>query len=440
MTDAKQLFVPAAQYLRMSTEHQQYSPENQSASIRRYAEGHGFTVVRSYSDPAKSGLSLKNRRGLRDLLQDVTGGNTDYKAILVYDVSRWGRFQDTDEAAHYEFLCKSAGVPIHYCAETFVNDGSLPSSIMKALKRVMAGEYSRELGVKVIAGQKRLAGLGFKQGGIPGYGFRRLLVSQNRTPKQILAKGEMKSIATDRVILVPGPAYEIEEVREIFRKFSTDRLSLKAIARDLNQRGVLSIKNRRWTHSVVASLLSHPKYVGCNVFNRTTMRLGTAPVAVPTSDWVVCPGAHQPIVDAKTFALAQEICAGRTIRKTNEQLLQELRSLLVAKGKLSNKIIDESVGMPSARTFCFRFGGLRRACELIGYNLSQNARTSDEEMLQHLRSLLGSHGRLSIPIIDAAPRLVSSQRFRWRFGRLGRAYELIGYDWKKNFSKPRGKT
>src|SRR5579859_5250373 len=198
MTDAK-FVVPAAQYLRMSTEHQQYSTENQSVAIQRYAESHGFTVVRTYSDPAKSGLFLKNRRGLRDLLQDVAGGNTGYTAILVYDVSRWGRFQDTDEAAHYEFLCKSAGVPIHYCAETFANDGSLPSSIMKALKRAMAGEYSRELGVKVIAGQRRLAELGFKQGGIPGYGFRRLLVSQSRTPKQLLAHGEKKSIATDRI-------------------------------------------------------------------------------------------------------------------------------------------------------------------------------------------------------------------------------------------------
>ena len=72
------LLIPVAQYLRMSTEHQQYSPDNQSMAIRRYAEGHGFVVVRTYSDPAKSGLSLKNRRGLRDLLQDVAGGNTDY--------------------------------------------------------------------------------------------------------------------------------------------------------------------------------------------------------------------------------------------------------------------------------------------------------------------------------------------------------------------------
>src|ERR1700675_2036785 len=428
-----------SEYLRMSTEHQQYSLENQSASIHKYAETHGFTVVRTYSDPAKSGLFLKNRRGLRDLLQDVTGGNTEYKAILVYDVSRWGRFQDTDEAAHYEFLCKSAGVPIHYCAETFVNDGSLSSSIMKTLKRVMAGEYSRELGVKVIAGQKRLAALGFKQGGIPGYGFRRLLVSEDRSPKQLLAQGEMKSISTDRVILVPGPAREIEEVREIFRKFTVDGMGFKAIARDLNQRGVPSIKNKRWTHSVVASLISHPKYIGCNVFNRTTMRLGSAPVTVPTSDWVICPGSHEAIVDTKTFALAQEI-QGQTARKTNEQLLEGLRSLLAVKGKLSNKIIDESVEMLSSRTFAHRFGGLRRAFELIGYDWRKNGRKTDEEMLQHLRSLLASHGRLSVPIIDAAPRLVSSHKLRWRFGRLRRAYELIGYDWKKDLSKTRRKT
>jgi DNA invertase Pin-like site-specific DNA recombinase len=432
--------IPAAQYLRMSTEHQQYSTENQAHCNEQYAQSHGFTITRTYRDSAKSGLWLKGRPGLRELLRDVTEGKTDYKAILVYDVSRWGRFQDTDEAAHYEFVCKSAGIPVHYCAETFANDGSLPSSIMKALKRAMAGEYSRELGVKVIDGQKRLAELGFKQGGIPGYSLRRLLVSENRTPKQLLAHGERKSIATDRVIFVPGPVHEIEEVREMFRKFTVDRLSLKAIARDLNQRGVPSVQNRRWTHSVVASLLSHPKYVGCNVFNRTTMRLGTAPVAVPTSDWVLCPEAHQEIVDAKTFALAQEIRAGRTLSKTNEQLLQDLRSLLAVRGKLTNQIIDESTGMPSSRTFWYRFGGLRRACELIGHDWRKNGRKSDEEMLQDLRSLLASRGRLSKPIIDTAPRLISSHKLRRRFGRVERAYELIGYDWKKDLSKARRKT
>jgi len=98
--------VPAAQYLRMSTEHQQYSLENQATAIQAYAESHGFEVVRTYSDAAKSGLVLRHRVGLRQLLQDVVSGAPAYRAILVYDVSRWGRFQDTDESAHYEFLCK----------------------------------------------------------------------------------------------------------------------------------------------------------------------------------------------------------------------------------------------------------------------------------------------------------------------------------------------
>jgi len=84
-----------------------------------------------------------------------------YAAVLVYDVSRWGRFQDTDEAAYYEFLCKQAGIPVHYCAEPFPNDSTVSSSILKALKRSMAAEYSRELGVKVYAGKKRLVRLGF---------------------------------------------------------------------------------------------------------------------------------------------------------------------------------------------------------------------------------------------------------------------------------------
>jgi DNA invertase Pin-like site-specific DNA recombinase len=105
------LSVPAAQYLRMSTEHQQYSLDNQSMAIQHYASTHGFAVIQTYTDAARSGVVLRRRSGLRQLLKDVVGGNADYGAVLVYDVSRWGRFQDYDEAAHYEFLCKSAGVP-----------------------------------------------------------------------------------------------------------------------------------------------------------------------------------------------------------------------------------------------------------------------------------------------------------------------------------------
>ena len=136
--------VPAAQYVRMSDEQQQYSLENQKAAIQEYADVHGFEIVKTYADAGKSGVAATRRSALRELLKDVDTGDAKYKAILVYDVSRWGRFPNNDEAAYYEFLCFSSGIPLHYCAEPFANDGTASSALLKALKRSMAAEFSRE--------------------------------------------------------------------------------------------------------------------------------------------------------------------------------------------------------------------------------------------------------------------------------------------------------
>lgn len=114
--------IRAAQYLRMSTEDQVYSIENQQAAIARYAEDRGFDVVCSYLDAGRSGLTLTGRTGLQALLADALGPAPDFKAILVFDVSRWGRFQDVDQAAHYEFLCRRAGIAVEYCIDPFEAD------------------------------------------------------------------------------------------------------------------------------------------------------------------------------------------------------------------------------------------------------------------------------------------------------------------------------
>jgi DNA invertase Pin-like site-specific DNA recombinase len=359
--------VPAAQYLRMSTEHQQYSLQNQAAAIQKYAESHDFDVVRTYSDAAKSGLVLRRRTGLQQLLQDVVGGKSGFRAILVYDISRWERFQDTDESAHYEFLCKSAGVPVHYCGETFANDGTLSSLIMKALKRTMAGEYSRELGVKILAGQKHLAHLGFKQGGLPGYGLRRMLVSSTRVPKQALGFGDRKSIATDRVILVPGPAHEVEVVKSIYRMLITEKRRAYAIACELNRKGIGYTSASKWDYQAVHMILTHPKYSGCHVFCRTSSRLYTPTVKLPKSEWILTPGAYEPIVDVASFAEAQKILEARTNNKSNTELLDNLRALLASEGRLSLRLIKKSANMASPSAYQKRFGTIQRAYELIGY-------------------------------------------------------------------------
>jgi len=145
-----------AEYIRMSTDMQTYSLSNQQAKIRDFATAHGYEIVASFADGAKSGLTLQDRPAMRALLEEVLSGNARFGRLLVYDVSRWGRFQDVDEGAHYEYLCRRAGIQIDYCAEPFENDGSSFAGVVKGLKRVMAAEYSRELSTKVAAGKVRI--------------------------------------------------------------------------------------------------------------------------------------------------------------------------------------------------------------------------------------------------------------------------------------------
>jgi DNA invertase Pin-like site-specific DNA recombinase len=224
----------------MSTEHQKYSTENQAEIIAQYAGRRGFEIVKTYEDSGKSGLRLDGRLSLQQLIADVRGGATGFEAILVYDVSRWGRFQDADESAYYEFICREAGFAVHYCAEQFENDGSLSATIIKSMKRAMAGEYSRELSAKVFTGQCRLIRLGFRQGGAAGYGLRRQLVDEHRTPKAVLSHGEQKSLQTDRVVLKPGPPEEIEVVRRLYRMFVVQRRTETEIAAALNAEGIVT--------------------------------------------------------------------------------------------------------------------------------------------------------------------------------------------------------
>lgn len=359
--------VPAAQYVRMSTEHQKYSTANQADAILRYAAARGFTIVRSYEDAGKSGLRLDGRDALQRLIADVRAGTTDFRAVLVYDVSRWGRFQDADESAYYEFVCKEAGILVHYCAEQFENDGSLSATIIKSMKRAMAGEYSRELSAKVFAGQCRLISLGFRQGGPAGFGLRRQLIDEHRQPKGELARGLQKSLQTDRVVLTVGPDHEVDTVRRIYRLFVENGETEREIATRLNDEGGVTDLGRPWTRGTVHQVLTNEKYVGHNVYNRTSFKLKAKRVVNPPDMWVRANGAFAPIVDVGIFATVQGIIQARSRRFSDAELLESLTALLRRRGSLSGLLIDEQDAMPSSSAFRSRFGSLLRAYQLVGY-------------------------------------------------------------------------
>jgi len=357
----------AAQYVRMSTEHQQYSTENQADIIAEYARKRGLEIVATFTDAGKSGLRIDGRDGLGSLIKLVESGRADFENILVYDVSRWGRFQDADESAYYEFVCRRAGLTVHYCAEQFENDGSPVSTIVKGVKRAMAGEYSRELSAKVFKGQSRLIELGFRQGGVAGFGLRRQLIDQSGEPKQLLRFGEQKSLQTDRVILVPGPPDELSIVRRIYRMFIDERRPERQIADLLNREGVRNASGGEWTRGTVHEVLTNEKYIGRNVYNRVSFKLKKRRVSNPPEMWVRNDDAFEGVVEDQAFFTARGIIQARARRVSDDELLDRLKVLLEHQGKVSGLLIDEMEGMPSSAVYRHRFGSLVRAYHLIGY-------------------------------------------------------------------------
>ncbi|TPG24961.1 recombinase family protein [Variovorax guangxiensis] len=362
----------AAEYVRMSTEHQQYSTHNQVDRIREYAAQRGIEVVRTYADEGKSGLRIAGRLALQRLILDVESGEANFSLVLVYDVSRWGRFQDADESAYYEYICKRAGIQVVYCAEQFENDGSPVSTIVKGVKRAMAGEYSRELSAKVFAGQCRLIERGFRQGGPAGFGLRRLLIDQSGAPKGELSRGEQKSLQTDRVVLVPGPEPEVTLVRQIYKWFVSDGLTETSIAARLNTSGISGEHERKWSRATVHEVLINEKYVGSNVYNRVSFKLRKLRVVNPSDMWIRKEDAFPPLVGKEEFYTAQGIIRARSRRFSDSELIERLRLLYQDRQALSGLLINSTDGMPSSSVYAHRFGSLVRAYRLVGYSPSRD--------------------------------------------------------------------
>ena len=346
----------AAVYVRMSTEHQQYSTSNQMDAIREYAKQRGLEIAKEYSDEGKSGLNIQGRDSLAQMLRDVQEGRAEFACILVYDVSRWGRFQDADESAYYEYICRQAGVAVHYCAEQFENDGSPVSTIVKGVKRAMAGEYSRELSSKVFQGACRLVQLGYRQGGAAGFGLRRVLLDQSGVKKGELKIGEQKSIQTDRVVLVPGPAAEVATVRWIYEAFVNEGRLESEIASVLNGKGIKTDFGRAWNRGTVHEILTNEKYIGNNVYHRTSFKLKRKHVVNPPDQWIRAEGVFEGIVETEIYLRAREMILARSQKLTDEEMLEQLRVLLKQHGRISGILIDEAEGLPSSTAFRHRFG------------------------------------------------------------------------------------
>lgn len=415
----------------MSTEHQRFSLDNQRAAIAAYAHENGFEVVATYQDSGKSGLTLKARPALKRLLSDLLHDPLPFNAILVLDVSRWGRFQDADQAAHYEYMCREAGAPVLYCGEAFDNDGGAMATLVKQMKRVMAAEYSRELSAKVARAQRQQARLGYKQGGPAVIGTRRQVIDEHGRPKMILMPGQRKGMATDRVTFTHGPARETSIVRLVFDLYVTADLKISEVAAELNRRRRRRPNGQRWHYTNVLDILDKEIFTGTYVYGRVRNNLG-ARAAAPFEDQIRT-SVMEPIVSREIFEAA---CAKRRLTRrlylSDEQLLEGLRRHAEQEKCISELTVRACTYLPGPGVFRRRFGSFTRALNAIGYKKPYRTRTdmrliySDEDLYEALRRIHREKGLITQRIINADKNSPNAKYFRRRLGTLKGAYTKIG--------------
>ncbi len=429
--------IPAAQYLRMSKDHQDYSIRNQARFIAAYAPSHGFKVVKTYIDPGESGLTLRERPGLQALLADVIKPNCPFKRVLVLDVSRWGRFQNPDQAAAYEFLCFEAGASVHFCREVFENDDSPVMALLKQFKRFQAAEFSRELSGKVLYAQLLQAQIGHKLGGPRRFGFERVLVDENDQPIQKLKRGQSKALNNQRVVYAVGPDHEVQIIRDIFAWYTRDRMSFRGIAKRLNDMGVRAGDHPIWGEARVRHLLTDELVVGIYVFNRTTQKLKSKRRKNRPEE-LVKTKILEPIISR---ALFESAARRRKIRRHHvppEENLAAVARLFKAKGYLTGKLIDECPYAPGQSALLQQFGSIHRVYELVGFQPSgwwrppgQDRPVTKEEMLAALRRLFERDGYVTEATINADPSVPSAPDYQYKFGKLTNAYRLAGLPYKQ---------
>jgi len=297
-----------AYYRHSAEDKQENSVAIQRQHTKKFADEHNIEIIHEEVDEGKSGL-LATRPAFEclfaDWIENINAPHFDY--VLVYDVSRWGRFQNQDIGGHLRYLCSKHGKEVIYVSIGFANaENQLFSSLRIDIEQYMAAEYSRQLSGKVFHGSVKVSEQGYSAGGTAVYGMARLLLDVNKKPIRILKTGEHKQIANERVSFMPKEDETTETVREIFNLFVKERHLISDIVTLLNQKGVLSANGKRWDKSKVIKILTDETYIGIRIYNKMWGRLKQKPHKNPRSEWVITPKAFQAAVDEQLFRNAQE--------------------------------------------------------------------------------------------------------------------------------------
>lgn len=300
----------AVAYYRHSAEDkQENSVPIQQEHTQKFAQENRIEIIHEEKDEGKTGLNA-NRPGFKSLFENwiLNEDAPHFDYVLVYDVSRWGRFQDLDEAASLIFRCKQRGKRVIYVTQGMIKENSptIVPHLQTVLEQIMAAEYSRQLSDKVFWGCVKVSKQGYSAGGSACYGMDRMLLDEQRNYKGILRPGEHKAIDNQRVTFIPSNNQKTATVRKIFDLFVDHRQPMQTIAQILNQDGIPAPAGGKWNQFKIIRILRNETYMGTRIYNKTNNRLMRGKKSNPRSEWIINSNAFPPIVDQEKFSNAQQ--------------------------------------------------------------------------------------------------------------------------------------
>ena len=355
-------------YIRNSADiGQENSCTIQEEKCRAFAEQHGFEVIAVYADRGKSGLNAEGRPEFQAMMERVKTDDS-FRRIIVLDISRWGRFPDTDLSAHYESICRQHGKEVIYVSHGIVEKDrrhKIAHQIHKEIDRLQAAEYSETLSEKTKAGAIKVAQQGYRPGGAPPYGMQRVMLNEQKQRDRVLEPGQRKGLQNGRTILEPGDPAMRAIIHEIFTLFAKEDYSEKQIAGHLNSKGIPSPGGVLWSPGTIHKILCDEQYAGSVVYNKTSGPLKSKSKPNPRDEWIVTPSSYEAIIERELFDKARDKIHARKRQFSAEEIQQILKSVFDKYGLLSMPLIRIEDAALKQRHIQEKFGSIPEAFQVF---------------------------------------------------------------------------
>lgn len=231
-------------YARYSSDNQrEESIDAQVYEIKEYARANNISIVKIYTDEAKS-ATTDMRPGFLQMFEEIQKGLFD--VVLIHKLDRFAR--NRYDSAFYKRELKKAGVKLVSITEKL--DDSPESVILESLLEGMSEYYSKNLARETMKGLRENARACKYNGGRPPIGL-----SVDPTTRQY----------------IPGPEKEIATVRAIF-ELHAQGFGYGRITDELADRGYTTREGKRFTKNSLYDILRNEKYIGTYIYNRSASK------------------------------------------------------------------------------------------------------------------------------------------------------------------------